>query len=84
MPSDRFGSFRATERFESSVAPGAGVPLHPIPDSPAPAATAKQRAIQMRDIAREFTAHTVDDVGVRWQLRMLSRPLFRYETPEVT
>ena len=62
--------------------PGAGVPLHPIPDPPAPAATAKQRAIQMRDIAREFTAHTVDDVEVRWQLRLLSRPLFRYEKPE--
>ena len=62
--------------------PRAGVPLHSIPDPPAPAATAKQRATQMRDIAREFTAHTVDDVGVRWQLRLLSRPLFRYEKPE--
>jgi hypothetical protein len=62
--------------------PGAGVPLHPIPDPPVPAATAKQRAIQMRDIAREFTAHTVDNVGARWQLRLLSRPLLRYEQPE--
>ncbi len=62
--------------------PGAGVPLHPLPDAPVAAETAKKRAIQMRDIAREFTAHTVDDVGVRWQLRLLSRPLFRYEKPE--
>jgi hypothetical protein len=62
--------------------PAAGVPLYPLPDAPAPAATAKQRAIQMRELAREFTAHTVDDIGVRWQLRLLSRPLFRYEKPE--
>ena len=36
----------------------------------------------MRDIAREFTAHTIDDVGVRWQLRLLSRPLYRYQKAE--
>ncbi len=60
--------------------PQAGVPLHSFPDPPpAPAATAKQRAIQMREIARDFTAHTIDDVGARWQLRMLSRTLYRYE-----
>jgi hypothetical protein len=62
--------------------PTAGVPLHPIPDPPAHAATAKQRAVQMREIAREFTAHTIDNVGVRWQLRLLSRPLYRYEKAE--
>ncbi len=59
--------------------PTAGVPLHPVPEPPAQAATAKQRANQMRELAREFTAHTIDDVGVRWQLRLLSRPLYRYE-----
>jgi hypothetical protein len=59
--------------------PRASVPLHSIPDPPAPAATAKQRATQMREIAREFTAHTIDNVGVRWQLRLLSRPLYRYD-----
>jgi hypothetical protein len=62
--------------------PRAGVPLHSIPDPPAPAATAKQRAIQMREIAREFTAHTIDNVKARWQLRLLSRPLYRYEKAE--
>ena len=79
------GPLRITAQLNDSKyqwLPGAGVPVHPLPDSPVPAATAKQRATQMRDIAREFTAHTVDDVGVRWQLRLLSRPLFRYEKPE--
>ena len=43
MPSGRFGSFR-NSTIRASMAPGAGVPLYPLPDSPAPAATAKQRA----------------------------------------
>jgi hypothetical protein len=59
--------------------PRAAVPLLPLPDTPAPEAMAKGRARQMRDLAREFTAHTVDDRDVRWQLRLLSRPLYRYE-----
>jgi hypothetical protein len=62
--------------------PGAGVPLYPLPDAPSPEATALRRARQMRELARRFTAHTVDDLGVRWQLRLLSRPLYRYERPE--
>ena len=31
---------------------------------------------------REFTAHTMDDLGVRWQLRLLSRPLYHYDKAE--
>lgn len=59
--------------------PTAGVPLYPLPDAPGPEAAATRRARQMRDLAREFTAHTIDDQGVRWQLRLLTRPLYRYE-----
>ena len=62
--------------------PGAGVSTFPLPDGPAPAPTAARRALQMRELARHFTAHTVDDGGARWQLRLLSRPLYRYEKPE--
>jgi hypothetical protein len=62
--------------------PGAGVPLHPLPDAPSPEPTAVRRARQMRELARAFTAHTVDDIGARWQLRLLSRPLYRYEAAE--
>jgi hypothetical protein len=59
--------------------PRAGVPLLPLEGAPAPEATAKGRTRQMRELAREFTAHTVDDRDVRWQLRLLSRPLYRYD-----
>ncbi len=60
--------------------PAAGVPMYPLSDAPAPEATAMRRSLQLRELAREFTAHTVDDLGARWQLRLLSRPLYRYET----
>ena len=82
MPSDRFGLLARLNDSNHQWLPRAAVPLHAIPDPPAPAATAKQRAIQMREIAREFTAHTIDNVGVRWQLRLLSRPLYRYQNAE--
>jgi hypothetical protein len=62
--------------------PSAGVPLDSLPNAPSPEATARRRSLQMRELAREFTAHTVDDLGVRWQLRLLSRPLYRYEMAE--
>jgi len=62
--------------------PAAGAPLYPLPGAPSPETTAARRALQMRELAREFTAHTVDDLGARWQLRLLSRPLYRYEGAE--
>jgi hypothetical protein len=61
--------------------PTAAVPLLPLPDAPAPEPTSPRRARQIVTLAREFTAHTVDDQDVRWQLRLLARPLFRYESP---
>jgi len=60
--------------------PAAAVPLLPLPDSPVPEPIPARRARQMRNLAGEFTAHTVDDQDVRWQLRLLSRPLYRYES----
>ncbi len=62
--------------------PGAGVSTFPLPDAPAPEPTAARRTLQMRELARRFTAHSIDDGGARWQLRLLSRPLYRYEKPE--
>jgi len=62
--------------------PGAGVTLLPLPDAPAPEQTAARRTLQIRELARRFTAHTVDDAGARWQLRMLPQPLYRYKKPE--
>jgi len=64
--------------------PGAAVPLYPLPDAPPlePEATPRQRENQTRELARKFTAHTIDDQGSRWQLRLLSRPLYHYRATE--
>jgi hypothetical protein len=47
-----------------------------LKDAPAPAPTDKRRLVQMREIARQFTAHQRVD-GKTELLRMSSTPLFR-------
>jgi hypothetical protein len=79
------GPLRLYPRMKDSAhewLPKAAVPLLPLHDAAPPEPAAARRARQMRDLAREFTAHTVDDLGVRWQLRLLPRPLYRYEAPD--
>jgi hypothetical protein len=65
--------------------PKAGIVLKPIPNAPKPADSPRQRLFQMREMARDFSAHSIDDKKQTWQLRLLTQPLFRYETtdPEV-
>jgi hypothetical protein len=56
--------------------PEKGVPVSPVPAGPAPAESAAGRLMQMRQIARDFTAHMEADGS--WELRLLPQPLFRY------
>jgi len=62
-----------------------GIELTPIEGAPPPARSAAQRLAQMRAMAREFSAATRDAQDKRWELRLLSQPLYRYEStdPEV-
>lgn len=62
--------------------PKAPVKLEALPGAPPPDGSAARRLIQMRSIAREFTSHSVDYQKERWELRLLSQPLYRYEKPE--
>jgi hypothetical protein len=59
-----------------------GVDLKPIPDAPAPAKSAPLRLAQMRALVREFSASAEDARGQRWELRVLARPLYRYESTD--
>jgi hypothetical protein len=59
-----------------------GIELKPIPDAPVPAASATQRALQIRAIAREFSGRSLSDQDQAWELRLLPRPLYRYEKAE--
>lgn len=61
----------------------AGLEFKPLPDAPVPATTVAQRTAQMHAMSRRFA--TSDDYGNNgnlWQLRLLSRPVYRYAIPE--
>jgi hypothetical protein len=58
--------------------PQAGLGRKELPDSGVPGATAGARLVQMRRLAQEFGGHEVDRDGKRWELRLLSTPLYRY------
>lgn len=62
--------------------PQAGVELKPLAGAPAPENSAARRLIQMRTLGREFTAHSIDNEKERWELRLLSQPMYRYEKPQ--
>jgi hypothetical protein len=58
--------------------PQAGLARKELPDAGVPAATRGVRLVQMRRLAQEFTGHSLDYGGKRWQLRLLPTPLYRY------
>ncbi len=60
----------------------AGIELSPIEGAPAPAGSPAPRLAQMRAMAREFSAATRDAQDKRWELRLLSKPLYRYESTD--
>ncbi|TXT22600.1 MAG: hypothetical protein FD138_3392 [Planctomycetota bacterium] len=72
--------FRASRNDKITWEPKrAGVEVKPVPDAPVPAASAVQRLVQMRDIAKRFTAS--DEFEGRPQsdeLRLLRKPLVRF------
>ncbi len=61
---------------------GPGIRLAPIEQAPPPAGSRTQRLGQMRSLAREFAATTRDAQDNRWKLRLLSQPLYRYESTD--
>ncbi len=56
-----------------------GVKWHPLDDEPA--ATRPARLVQMRELARRFSAEILSDPAgtERTQMRLLTRPLYRYD-----
>jgi hypothetical protein len=64
----------------------AGLDWKPLPDAPAPAESAEQRLRQIRLLSRRFTAYSIDGRGGRWELRVISQPVYCYQPkkPETT
>jgi hypothetical protein len=54
-----------------------GLTFAPVPDAPAPAETPAARLRQMRMLAQQFTSVEKDREGVRRELRLLTRPIYR-------
>lgn len=60
--------------------PKAEVEMKLLPGAPTPESTVARRSIQIRTLSREFTAHSIDHMKERWELRLLPQPLYRYES----
>jgi hypothetical protein len=76
---DRSGTVWAPE--------SAGVKFHDVPDGPAPAETPVLRLAQMKSLGARFTATLTgwkDDESEREVLRLLPRPLYRYDMKAAT
>jgi hypothetical protein len=64
--------------------PGRGVDLVRIPGGPVPGESPAQRLRQMRALARELTATKTDRRDLTRPLRLLTQPVYRYQSgPEV-
>lgn len=59
----------------------AGVSFAPVPDTPEPATSEARRLAQMRELARRYGASMMRQ-GVKWDLRLLPQPLYRYENTD--
>ena len=61
-----------------------GVEWKVVPDAPAAAQSAPARLRQMREIGRRMTAHSTDASDSRWELRLLTQPIYQYPDDKVT
>ncbi len=55
------------------------LPWKPIPDAPVAGDTRSKRLRQARSLSRQFRGHSIDPKGGRWELRLISRPLYDYD-----
>jgi hypothetical protein len=69
--------FRDRELWQSRTP---GLKWHDFPaDTPTPSDTAARRRSQVRQLARRFEAHTIDNRQKRWELRQVATPIFEHE-----
>jgi hypothetical protein len=61
-----------------------GVQFQPVPGAPEPAATPAGRLRQLRAMAAEFFATKTDRKAIGRPLRLLTQPIYRYESPGQT
>jgi hypothetical protein len=59
-----------------------GISLQPFPGAPKPAKDAPRRLAQMKTLLGNLTAHEIGRTGSRYELRLMTTPLYRYEDAE--
>jgi hypothetical protein len=59
-----------------------GVSFKLIPKAPRPASSRRARDLQIRTMARQFSAEKIDDQDNRTRLRLLAQPLYEFEAEE--
>lgn len=69
-------TFRGIQAWK---APTAGVKFATVPDAPLPAANGRLRLIQLKSLARDFSASIETQSSGINELRLLPQPLHRYE-----
>lgn len=57
-----------------------GIDFKRFNNAPAPAKTLAARLVQMRAICKEFTVEKIDRDDSRQQMRLLTQPIFRYQS----
>ncbi|MCI0361557.1 MAG: hypothetical protein L0211_23990 [Planctomycetaceae bacterium] len=55
-----------------------GVEWKEVPEAPAAAESENARLRQMREIGRRMAAHTTDFNDSRWELRLITQPIYQY------
>lgn len=75
------GALRPERDAGQTWQPTAPVPMLALAGAPPVEATATRRLLQMRALSKKFTAHSVDYQKERWELRLLTQPMYRYEKP---
>lgn len=73
---------RGGSHSETWTPEAAGLAFEPVVGAPEPADSAPKRLAQMRTLAREFTASSRDAQDKNWELRLLPKPLYRYESTD--
>ena len=60
----------------------AGVTFRAVPGAPAPAGTARERLLQMRELSRAFSVEREHPEHGKEEMRLMAHPIFRYDSPK--
>ena len=75
-------AFEAVWRGRAWQAPDDAIRWTPLTDADPPAATPERRILQAKQLAGKFSATSQGRDDRAWELRLLPRPLYRYELPK--